>query len=122
MQLWNGFKAAHPGWEDHQEVVGAVAAQVNQGLLAKKVDVVALMQQQPDLFYKEVAGVLDKKYSALKKGDEDEDDGDEAPAQVFGGQPGKGNGVLAAAGQGVEAENKAWLRELGEIRHKAGVR
>lgn len=121
--LWNGFKEAHPDWADQQRVVGAVAGEVSQSLKARGINVVQLMQQQPALFYKEIVGVLDKEYPQLKKdgGDED-DDGEEGDAQVFGGQVGGKGGSFQKVAASIEDDNKAWLKELGDARNKVGLR
>lgn len=119
--LWDGFKKAHPEWAEHQMAVAAAAQQVNQGLINKKVDVVSLMQQQPDLFYKEIVEVLDKNFAPLKGKKDEEETEEEGPAQVFGGSPGKAGGLLEA-GQDMEQDNKAWMREMGEWRVKTGLR
>lgn len=121
--LWNGFKSAHPEWAEQEMLVGAAAGRVSQELLGRGVNVVQLMKQQPDLFYKEVAGVLDKQFPTLKKGAAEEEGEDEdGPAEVFGGQAGGRGGSLTGAGQALEDENKAWMKELGDWKVKAGLR
>lgn len=125
--LWGGFKKAQPDWAEHEMLVEAAAGRVSQSLLSRGVNVVQLMKQQPDLFYSEVAGMLEKQYPNLKgKAGADEDEGEETePAVVFGGQAGGKGGSLAsdvAAAQSVEQSNKEWLRELGEARVKSGLR
>ncbi len=122
--LWAGFQKAHPDWAQHEMLVEAAANRVSTSLAGRGVNVVQLMKQQPELYYAELAGMLDKQYPQLKGAKEEEEEAEEGPAQVFGGQPGGKGGLAAetASAQSMEEQNKAWLREMGEFRVKAGLR
>lgn len=80
-QLWNGFKAAHPDWAEHEELVGTVAARVTQRAAAQGLDPQKYMFNSPQLFYADIVKELDAKYKPLiaDKGDEGEGEGDPAP-------------------------------------------
>lgn len=122
-KVWDGFKSAQPSWAKHELLVQAVASKVSNDMAGRGVDVVRVLKQQPDLFYSEVTGMLEKQYPQLKveKEDDGDDDGDtHRTAGVFGGTPGKaGNSLESGANPD---DNEAFLRSLAEVRYKAGVR
>lgn len=127
--LWGGFQKAHPEWAEQEMLVEAAAGRVTQSLAGRGVNVAQLVKQQPEIFYSEVAGMLEKQFPQLKgKAGEETDGGDEEEetgAVVFGGQAGGKAGSLAgelsSAASNDEA-NRAWVREIGEARLKAGLR
>lgn len=120
-QVWEGFKKAQPEWAKHDMLVQAAATRVSQDMQGRGVDMVKLLRQQPDLFYGEVAGLLNKQYPSLKGGEEDDGD-DEGTEEnrttgVFGGTPGRQKSEGPAPEEG-----SSMLKDLAEIRYKAGVR
>lgn len=121
--LWEGFKKSQPEWAEHELLVEAAAGRVSQSMQHRGVNVVALMKANPEAFFGEIAGMLDKQYPQLKKAggaQEEAEEGEEGPAQVFGGTPGKQSGKTDSPS--VEDENMAWLREVTEMQYKKGLK
>jgi hypothetical protein len=88
-RLWQGFVTKHPEWADYPDLVGTVAKNVVDDATKRGIDPQKYLFVTSDLYFDDVAKVLDEKYGALVE-DADEPAGQEPAqrAQTTGQEPG----------------------------------